>query len=94
MSEVKSINNLKEVLRLVFAIAVPIIKESRKDGFQWTDILAFLGSEDFKATIGPALTDLGEIPAELKDFSLEEGFELAGVTLEEIRKLLSAILSK
>lgn len=77
MEEKRDIKNLKEVLDLCFAIALPILRESKKDGFQYTDLFAFLSSPEFQASVMPALEGVTEIPVELKDFTTEEGFELA-----------------
>lgn len=87
----KDIHALKQFLKLMVDIAVPIIVESKKDGFQWPDLFAFLSSEQFKADVGPALRDLPELGDEFSDFTLDEAFELAMFILVQSKDLMAAM---
>lgn len=89
----QDINAIKSLLKLCFSIAIPIVKEAKKDGFQWTDIISFIGTDEFKAELSIVLKEMPELKAEFQDFTLEEGFELAGTTLTEIKNLIDAIKS-
>lgn len=71
------IQNLKEVLALVFTVAVAIVREIKKDGFQPQDLLAFLQSKDFEKVLKPAIDDIGQVGNEASDIGYLEGFELA-----------------
>jgi len=85
------IHNIKEVLGLAFAITKPILKAAKANGFQWTDLLAFMASDEFKAEVGPALEGMSDIGNEFKDFTVKEGFELSRFSLQEIEELLDAV---
>lgn len=85
------ISAVKSVLGLCFSIVAPILKEYRKDGFQYTDLLAFLGSEEFKNNIAPTIQGIPDIGAEFKDFTAEEGFELAGFALDQCKLIFEAL---
>lgn len=88
MEEKKSIENFKEVLHLVFAIVIPILKKRKEAGkFEPAQLLEFLNSEEFKAAIEPAIKDIGEIGAEFKDFGFDDGLELASFLLVEAKKI-------
>lgn len=91
MTEVQDISAVKGILKLAFDIAIPILLESKKDGFAVTDLLAFLSSPEFREELGPSLKGLPEIPAEISDLSLEEGFELVGFLMEETKQLVQAL---
>lgn len=70
------IHNTKEVIKLAIEIAKPILKEVRKDGYQPSDLLAFITSEAFQNAIGPALTDITLVPTEMKELDNLEKKEL------------------
>jgi hypothetical protein len=91
MTEVQDIHAVKGILKLAFDIAVPILIEAKKDGFQVTDLLAFLSSPEFREELGPSLKDISAVPAEISDLSLEEGFELVGFLMEETKVLVQAL---
>lgn len=93
MSEVQDVHAVKGILKLAFDIAIPILLESKKDGFQVTDLMAFLASPEFKEELGPSLKGLSEIPAEISDISVEESFELLGFLIEETKQLVQALKS-
>lgn len=87
----QDIHALKELLGVLFDIAVPIIQESKKDGFQWTDIFAFMSSEQFKNEFGPMIKDLPLLGAEFSDFTVEEGFELAVYLMGKSKMIMDAL---
>jgi hypothetical protein len=49
---------IKDLLKVVIDIATPILNEVEKDGFQVTDLLAFINSEDFKASLQAFINDI------------------------------------
>ena len=85
------ISAIKALLGLCFSIVAPILKEYRKDGFQVTDLLAFLASEEFKNNISPAIQNMPDLGAEFKDFTIDESFELAGFTLDQCKLIFEAL---
>lgn len=87
MEKKHDIKNIKEVLALMFAVAGPIIRETQKDGFQFTDLLSFIGDKHFQECILPAMTDIGKIPEEIKDFEWSESAELVAFIVSEIQKM-------
>jgi hypothetical protein len=87
----RDIEGVKAILGLAFYIAIPIIKDAKKDGFQWTDLMAFMSDPNFKSYFEKTIANAKNIGEEFKDLSLEEGFELAGFTLTKVQDLVSAI---
>ena len=68
--------------QLIFIMAIAIWREAKKDGFQWTDLFAFLSSEDFKLKIGPVVTEMPEMTTEFKNFSVSNGFDIARLSVD------------
>jgi len=87
MSEKHDIKNIKEVVALMFAVAGPILREVQKDGFQWTDLLSFIGDKHFQECILPAVTDISKVPEEIKDFDWAESAELVAFIVSETKKM-------
>jgi hypothetical protein len=85
------IHALKTLINLCFSIAIPILEESKKDGFQWTDLLSFINSEDFKKSFSDIINDVKDLPAEIKDIDLEEAFDLIGLSVLKTKDLIIAI---
>jgi len=90
-NEKAGLKDTKELFAGVFAIVKPIVKEIVRDGFQASDLLSFLSSEEFKNEITPAIDGISNVPSEMKDIDLEEIFELAGFSLVEIKDLVKII---
>lgn len=86
------IKETKEMISLVGFIAVHICKEIKKDGFQYTDLVSYLKSDEFDAVLKPAVDGALMIPAEVTDIGFFEGVELSrhiyDVVVEEILKVL------
>lgn len=82
------INETKEVITLAGFIASHIIREIKKDGFQYTDLASFLKSDDFDAVLKPAVEGMSAVPVELTDLNFFEGVALSkhayDVFVEEI----------
>jgi hypothetical protein len=87
------VHALKALITLVFSIAIPILKEAKKDGFQWPDLLSFIGSEDFKESFATIINEIKDLPAEVKDIDLEEAFQLIGLSVEKTKDLILSIKS-
>lgn len=85
------INSLKNLIGLSFSLVTPIVKEVKKDGFQPTDLIAFIDSEDFKGHVKKLTEDWRDIPSEIKDLNAIEGVELGYYIYGEVRDLISAI---
>ena len=71
------IKNTQEVLGLVRVIALSIISEIKKDGFQPSDLVTFVKSDDFLTVLMPALEGIEFVDDELKDLDWAEGYELS-----------------
>lgn len=73
MTEAKSIKNLKEAVALVLAGA-KVVGAARADGaINVADAGLLL---NLIPVMGPAIEDIGQVPAELADLSAEEAAEL------------------
>jgi hypothetical protein len=85
------IKETKEVVIAATDIAIAIVKQV-KDGVQFSDALALaaaLSSDPLKSEINDALSDINQVPAELKDLNAIEGIELASTVLAKIMAGLS-----
>jgi hypothetical protein len=71
------VKNLKEVLTLGTVVTVCIVKEVLKDGFQVTDLGAFLKSPEFEAAVKPAVEGVEQVPLEATELDLFDGLELS-----------------
>lgn len=96
MSEEKKndIHALKLVLDLIFDIAVPIVEQVKKDGYQTTDLIAFLASDEFRADFVDLLDELKDIPLEVKDLDSDEAIELTLMAVLKIKDLVKAFKVK
>lgn len=97
MEEVKvelGIKETKELVAGVFAVAA-LLTERLKDGAQFEDAIAFYTAmatdEAFKTKVIAAYDNAKAIPAEMKDLTMEEGFELAMFILPEILKIVKSV---
>ena len=88
------IHALKLILDLVFDIAVPIVEQVKKDGYQTTDLIAFLSSEEFRADFIDLLDELKEVPLEIKDLDSDEAIELTLMAVLKIKDLVKAFKAK
>jgi hypothetical protein len=84
----QDVHALKSLISLVFSMAIPILKEIKKDGYQWSDLLAFIKSDEFSKYFSEALGDIKDLPAELRDIDIEEGFELVGLSVQKTKDLI------
>jgi len=82
--------NIKELVVLNTAIMIPIMQAIGKDGFQPTDLFAFLGSEEFKKAVGPAVKDIGQVYAEAKNIDLTEGLDLGAFVIQQFGQVIKA----
>lgn len=87
------VENTKEVLTLAKVVAVEIVKQVKKDGFQVTDLGAFLKSPEFEAALGPALQDIQLVPAEMGELGVIDGvalgrfaYDVVQAVMDELRK--------
>lgn len=91
MTDVK---NVKEVLVALNMVSLVLIKQLR-DGFQVADvgaaILEIMASDETKAALVAAIEGITALPAEIADFQLAEGIELALVQLDYLPKILEAL---
>jgi len=88
------IKNTKELVTLLKAISIPVAKEIPKDGFQPSDLFSFMGSEEFKAAVGPAMENISLVIPEMKDVDIMESAELAKIGIDFIFDLYKALKAK
>ena len=68
----------KEVLDLVLGvISLEVVKEIKRDGFQPSDLGAFLKSPQFDAKLAAALDGVQLVPSELTEIDLFDGVSLS-----------------
>lgn len=84
----------KDILDFAIGVvAMEIVKEIKKDGFQVTDLAAFLKSPEFETKLAQALDGINLVPSEMTEVDLFDGISLGrhayGLVvelMEEIRK--------
>jgi hypothetical protein len=79
---------LKEIVSLAFSMIIPIVQEAKRDGFQASDLIAFVDSEDFKSQLQLALKDVRQIVPEVLDLDFEEAFDLSAHVLNQVKMLV------
>lgn len=83
-----------ECLYLVKVVALTVIREVKRDGFQVTDLGAFLKSAEFETALTAALTGVDEVPAELAELDLRDDLALGravyGVVTDVVQELRAA----
>ena len=88
------IKNTKEVLSLVRIVALSVIGEIKKDGFQPSDLTRFMQSDDFLAILKPAVEGIELVDDELKDIDWVEGYDLSKEIITFGREIISLLKSK
>ena len=91
MAEVKGIKETTDVVVAANTLVISIIK-AFKGGFDVGDIKTII--EENAVTLKNAIEGVGEVPAELKDLSLEEIIQLIGTEGTFLPELLKVILGK
>ncbi len=85
------VKETQELLYMVKAAALSIIREVKKDGFQLTDIGAFLKSAEFETAVVLAITGIEQVPEELAELDLRDDLALGryiyGVVMDVVQEL-------
>ncbi len=88
------VKDTKEMLIAVNELSIFLIGRL-KDGIGMDDAMAAFAKmqsdEEFKNIMGNAIKGIGNIPKEISDIDIAEGFELAKVQIDYIPKILGAI---
>jgi hypothetical protein len=88
------IEETKEVLVASNELTLVVLKHI-KDGVQVSDVPAIvtdlIASDSFKIALVAAITNITQVPAEIKDLDFTEGMELAKVQLAYVPKILEAL---
>lgn len=92
MAEVKGIKETKEAI-LALVVLGKVVAGLAKDGLKLDDAVAlgakFASDEAFKKAVLDGVNGIDQVPEEIKDLSLAEGLELAGV-IPQILEALKA----
>ncbi len=80
-----------EVLKLTKVVALSILAEVAKDGWQPSDLGAFLKSPDFEAVLKPVVADLAAVPAELTELDLWDDLELGKTVYATVQEVIAAL---
>lgn len=89
--EAVGIKESKELIVGIMHIAA-LLGARLKDGVQIDDFPAFMDGVKEDKAIEEAFKGLGGIPAEMKDLSVGEGFELSVAVLAEVPKIIAAVV--
>lgn len=85
------IKETQDVLKLVGVVTKSILAEVKKDGFQVTDLGAFLKSPEWAGSLEEALKDSPKIALELADLSWVEGFSLGKDVYELVTEIMTML---
>ena len=77
-----SLDAFRALIKLSVVIVLAIYKAAKVDGWQWTDLFAFLSSEEFKAQIGPTIQQMPNLSEDFKNFDGHKGFEIARIAVD------------
>jgi hypothetical protein len=83
--------NTKELLSLISAVGVAIVVASKKDGWQLSDLLAFLKSPEVDAALASAIADIAVIPAEVVELDVFDGIDLGRHAYACMDKVVDAL---
>lgn len=72
-----AVKAIEDCLNVVKFAAVAIIQAAGADGFQWTDLGAFLKSDEFQTALSAAVPEATEALAEAVSLGLMDDLELA-----------------
>lgn len=72
-----TVKDTKDILYLAKVIVLNILREVLKDGFQPSDLLAFVKSAEFATAVQVAYDGIENVPGELEKIGLMDGIELA-----------------
>lgn len=81
----------KELLNVVKVVALSIVKEVKKDGFQPKDLAAFLKDPAFDAAVKPALEGIGEVVPEVTELDFFDGLDLGKYGYAVMDEILEAL---
>jgi len=70
------VKETKEVLNLIKAVGVSIAVASKVDGWQKSDLLAFLKSAEVEAALQPAIDGAELVTAEVAEIDVLDGLSL------------------
>lgn len=89
----EGIQESKDLLVAVNEVSIHLVK-LMKDGVQLEDAAALMAlvvaDGDLKLKLFAAYENAQKIPAEMKDLSLQEGLELAGIQVSYVPRLVEA----
>ena len=85
------VQHTQEVLTLAKVVALAVVKEVKKDGFQLLDLAAFLKSEAFEAALAPALEGIENVPQEMTEVDLFDGIKLGRFTYDVVQEVMEEL---
>jgi len=86
------IKNTKEILVAANEIGL-VVAQALKDGAQMSDVMIVVGKimGDLQGKVGAAISGASEVPAEIKDISVNEVVELVALQLEYVPKFVNVL---
>jgi len=86
------IKNTKEILVAANEIGL-VVAQALKDGAQMSDVMVVVGKimGDLQGKVGAAISGASEVPAEIKDISVNEVVELVALQLEYVPKFVNVL---
>jgi len=86
------IKNTKEILVAANEIGL-VVAQALKDGAQMSDAMVVVGKimGDLQGKVGAAISGASEVPAEIKDISVNEVVELVALQLEYVPKFVNVL---
>ena len=86
----RGIKETMDIIAIITALGVLIGEEISVDGLQVTDVFMLFESDDFRNKAYEALRAVSVVPAELRDLSVNEGFELSLASISTVREILAS----
>lgn len=82
---------VEEVMTVVKVAVLAVLTAVKKDGWQPSDLGAFLKSPDFETALVPALKDAVEIPLELAELDFFDDLHLARAGYNMMGEVVAAL---
>lgn len=83
--------NVKDCLYLGKVVTLCILREVKKDGFQYKDLGAFLKSAEFEAAVAEAVKDVDQVVPELTELDFFDGLDLGKYVYSSVNDILDEL---
>lgn len=85
------VKNIVDFLMLGKVFVVHLIRESKKDGFQASDVFKVLASDELKEALAEAMQDMDLVGAEARELDVLDGLALGKATYDVVQGVIAEV---